>query len=205
MRLHREKNASVYTGCQQAFSLQRAGDISVLACLNSHRQSAVRQHNHCTVLLSHLQPSSFCFSYPLLFISESGKPLVWWLTSLTQHGSKWRQIIASIALNYEAPFCGTCNKAVKPIWSSFTTGQMMIHYAPSAASFGTLALYDGRSPHPLILLLLFLPSLPFLRGPGVCGTITVAHKGKWVPCVWWRGAVAVTRYSHGGIPPGIHL
>ena len=69
-----------------------------------------------------------------------------WLIGLTQHGSKWRQIIASIALNYEAPFCGTCNKAVKPIWSSFTTGQMMIHYAPSAASFGTLALYDGRHP-----------------------------------------------------------
>lgn len=42
------------------------------------------------------------------------------------------------------------------------------------------------------------PSLPLLSSPplrpGVCGTIAVAHQGKWVPCVWWRGAVAVTRY-----------
>lgn len=211
IRLQGGKNASVYIGCQRAFSLHRAGDISALVCLNSHRQSAVRQHNHHTVPLLHLQPSSSFLSFTavvfLLFITESVKCssfFMRWLKRLTQHGSKWPQITACIGLNYEALFCGTHNKAVKPIWTLFTTGQMVIPYAQSTASFGTLALYDGRSPQPLILLL-FLPSLPFLRGPGVCGTITMAHKGKWVPCVWWRGAVAVTRYSQGGIPPGIHL
>lgn len=117
--------------------------------------------------------------------------------------------LPSICLSYEAPLCCTRNKAVKPIWSLFTTGQMMIHYMPSAASFGTLALHDGRHPPPLHTHTYHphsfspFPSLPFPSwgGPGVCGTITMAHKGKWVPCVWWRGAVAVTRYSHGGIPP----
>lgn len=53
----------------------------------------------------------------------------------------------------------------------------------------------------------FLPPLSFLPegGPGVCGTITATHKGKWVPCVWWRAAASVTQYNHGGIAPGIHL
>lgn len=150
IRLQGGKNASVYTGCQRAFSLQRAGDISALVCLNSHRQSAVRQHNHHTVPLLHLQPSSLFLSFTavvfLLFITESVKCssfFMRWLKRLTQHGSKWPQITACIGLNYEALFCGTHNKAVKPIWTLFTTGQMVIPYAQSTASFGTLALYDA--------------------------------------------------------------
>lgn len=95
------------------------------------------------------------------------------------------------------------NKIVQLIWL-FTAGQKMIHYVPCVTSFGTLALCDCRSIHPLIFLLLFLPSLLLLRGPGVCGTITVGYKGKWDPCVWWKGAVTVTQYSHRGIPHAIH-
>lgn len=65
MRLQWGGGAGVYTGCQQAFSLLRTGDILALSCLNSHRRSAARQHNHHTILLSHLLP--FCFSLPLIF------------------------------------------------------------------------------------------------------------------------------------------
>lgn len=91
----------------------------------------------------------------------------------TDHSLHWSELRVSHLWN----FCGT-KKEVKPIWSLFTTGQTMIHYEPSAVSFETLALYDGRSPHPRVLLLLFLPSPPSLRRSGVYGTITMAHKGK---------------------------
>lgn len=104
--------------------------------------------------------------------------------------------------SYEALSFGAHNRVVKPVW--FTMREIVISCAPSTASFRTLVLYHGKYLRPLILLL-FLPSLPFLRGTGVCGTIAMTHKGKWVPCVWWRGAVAVTRCNHGDIPRGIHL
>lgn len=99
---------------------------------------------------------------------------------------------------YEVLLCG--NNAMKLIWKLLTTGQLVIPLCAICCLFGD----TGVSQQPAFLLF-FLLSHFFLRGPGVCSTITATRKAKWVPCVWWRAAALVTRYSHGGFAPGIHL
>lgn len=123
---------------------------------------------------------------------------MWWLKSLPQHRSKWPQIAYCIGLNYEAHFSGPHNAAVKPIWTLFTAGQTAIPYVQSMRNLlhprtGIVQWADYRN-HSFPFSSSPFPSP---RGTGVCGTTTRAHKDKWVPCVWWRGEVTVTRYGGG--------
>lgn len=95
-------------------------------------------------------------------------------------------------------FSGPHNAAVKPIWTLFTAGQTVIPYVQSMRNLlhpraGIVQWADYRNHSFPFSSSLF----PSLRGTGVCGTTTKAHKNKWVPCVWWRGEVTVTRYGSG--------
>lgn len=119
-------------------------------------------------------------------------------TVLSQIWTSEPQITSLGGQSYEVLLCG--NKAAKRIWTLLTTGQILILLCAICCLFGD----TGVSQQPAFLLFFHLPHF-FLRGPGVCSTITAARKGKLVPCVWWRAAALVTRYNHGGFAAGIHL
>lgn len=124
------------------------------------------------------------------------------LSEVLTFKSAYKVITACIALNYIVILCR--NKAVKRIWTLIITVQTAAPYVPFVELLGTLAFYDV-TVDPNNYFFSFSSSSLFLRRPGVCGTINVTHKGKWVPCVWWKAALAVTQYNYGGITPRIHL